>query len=136
MANVETVPNQRIVTTNKAACSGKSSNEYYTPINLLALEKAMQKLSANAFKMWAYLGKNQDKYTFALSKVDTLKWCNFSEGTYTRAFKELIEEGYLVCKEKGSNCYDFYEVSQKQEEIQEPVITIHKAEGSINDFKF
>ena len=28
------------------------------------------------------------------------------------------------------------EVSQKQEEIQEPVITIHKAEGSINDFKF
>lgn len=129
---VYTVPNQRTVTTNKANCSSKNSDEYYTPINLYALEQAMQKLSASAFKMWIYLGKNQNNYTFALSKVDTLKWCNFSEGTYSKAFNELANKGFLIPKTKGSNHYDFYEIAKPVEKKEEkpPVITIHKADGS------
>ena len=135
MGTVTTVPNQRTITTNKASCSSKNINEYYTPINLVALEKAMKQLSANAFKMWVYLGKNQNNYTFALSKVDALKWCGFSEGTYRKAFIELKEEGYLKAKTTGSNHYDFYEIAQPKEknEEQPPTITVHKADcGGFN----
>lgn len=83
----------------------------------------MGTLSPNAFKMWVYLGKNQNDYTFALSKVDTLKWCGFSKNTYTTVFNELENKGYLV-KGKG-NHYDFFEIPP--EEPGEPTtITIHK----------
>ena len=88
------------------------------------MQEAMLKLGGNAFKMWCYLGKNQNNYTFALSKVDTLAWCGFSKNTYTAAFKELVEEGFLVASDSKKNHYDFYEVSQKKE--VEPTITVHK----------
>ena len=126
---LETVQNQRTITTKKEPCS-KKETEHYTAINLSALEKAMHDLSPNAFKMWVYLGKNQNNYTFALSKVDTLKWCGFSKNTYSTAFKELVEEGYSIQSDKQSNHYDFYEVSQKQEEEEQPTITVHKEENS------
>ncbi len=120
----ETVENQRTITTNKAPHSSSRKEDYYTPINLNAMQEAMLKLGGNAFKMWCYLGKNQNNYTFALSKVDTLAWCGFSKNTYTAAFKELVEEGFLVASDSKKNHYDFYEVSQKKE--VEPTITVHK----------
>ena len=121
-----TVPNQRTITTNKAAHSGKKSEEYYTPVNLQAMKEAMQRLSGNAFKMWCYLGKNINNYTFALSRIDAIEWCGFSKNTYAAAFNELIEAGYLINKDGRKNHYDFYEVSQKKE--REITITIHKDE--------
>ena len=121
-----TVPNQRTITTKKAAHSGSKAEEYYTPINLIALKEAMQHLGGNAFKMWCYLGKNQNNYTFALSKVDTMAWCGFSKNTYTAAFNELVKEGYLIESKEGSSHYDFYEVSQLPP--KEPTITVHKEE--------
>ena len=124
---METVSNQRVITTNKEPCSKKSAEEYYTPINLKALELAMSSLSPNAFKMWVYLGKNQNNYTFALSKVDTLKWCGFSKGTYKTAFDELESKGFLVKVKDGSNHYDFYEIPKEEEDP--PVITIHKQQS-------
>lgn len=125
---METVENQRVITTNKEPCSSKSADQYYTAINLKALELAMSSLSPNAFKMWVYLAKNQNNYTFALSKVDTLKWCGFSKGTYTTVFRELEGKGFLVKAKEGSNHYDFYEIPKEEED--QPVITIHKQQGS------
>ena len=119
---METSANQRVITTRKEKCSNKNKKEYYTITNLIALELAMSSLSPNAFKMWVYLGKNQNNYTFALSKVDTLKWCGFSKNTYTSAFNELEDKGYLV--KSKSNHYDFFEIPP--EEPEEPTITIHK----------
>ena len=121
---METVPNQRTITTKKEPCS-KAAAEHYTAINLKALELAMSSLTPNAFKMWVYLGKNQNNYTFALSKVDTLKWCGFSKNTYTTVFKELEDKGFLVKAKDNSNHYDFYELP-KEEEEEQPTITIHK----------
>ena len=123
-----TVENQRTITTNKEPCSKKSAAEYYTAINLNALQLAMSSLSPNAFKMWVYLGKNQNNYTFALSKVDTLKWCGFSQGTYSTVFKELKGKGYLVERQDGSKHFDFYEIPKEEEDP--PVITIHKQQSS------
>lgn len=129
---VETVANQRTVTTKKEKCSGNVAAEYYTPINLNALKEAMKELSGSAFKMWVYLGKNQNNYTFALSKVDAMAWCGFSKNTYTAAFNELVKEGYLVRAAENSNHYDFYEVARKQEQ---PIITVHKEEQQ-KEFEF
>ena len=121
---METVPNQRTITTKKEPCS-KAVQPHSTEIYLKALEIAMSSLTPNAFKMWVYLGKNQNNYTFALSKVDTLKWCGFSKNTYTTVFKELEDKGFLVKAKDNSNHYDFYELP-KEEEEEQPTITIHK----------
>lgn len=128
---METVSNQRTITTRKEPCS-KAADQHYTAINLNALETAMSILSANAFKMWVYLGKNQNNYTFALSKVDTLKWCGFSKNTYTTVFRELESKGFLVRSKANSNHYDFYELPKEEEQ---PVITIHK-ESPVKEFVF
>ena len=100
---MESNPNQRTITTKKEPCN---KDNIYTSINLEALKKAMNILKPTTFEMWLYLGKNQNNYTFALSKVDCLSWCNFSASTYQSAFKELIETGYLVQSKSGSNHYD------------------------------
>jgi hypothetical protein len=120
---METVANQRTITTKKEPCS-KAADQHYTAINLKALEIAMSALSANAFKMWVYLGKNQNNYTFALSKVDTLKWCGFSKNTYSTVFKELESKGFLVRSKANSNHYDFYELPREEED--QTIITVHK----------
>lgn len=127
---MESNPNQRTITTKKEPCN---KDNIYTSINLEALKKAMNILKPTTFEMWLYLGKNQNNYTFALSKVDCLSWCNFSASTYQSAFKELIETGYLVQSKSGSNNhYDFYEMPQEKEE-EKPLITMHKVD---NSFKF
>ena len=115
---IETVENQRVITTKKEPCS-KNKEGYYTAINLKASKYAMTTLSPNAFKMWVYLGKNKDKYTFALSKVDTLKWCNFSKNTYTTICKELIEKGFLVQAKEKSNYYTFFEMPEEAKKQKE-----------------
>ena len=114
-----TVPNQKTIKVLKEACS-KKEGEYYTAINLNALQYAMIDLKGETLKLWLYIGKNQDKYTFGLSKVDAIKWGIGSKSSYDRAVKELIEKGYLV--ETSSNHYDFYEIP-KAEEI---IVTVNK----------
>lgn len=71
------------------------------------MKSAMQNLKGESFKLWCYLSKNQDGYTFALSKVDALNWGIGSKSSYDRGIHELIEKGYLVCG-KGNN-YVFIE---------------------------
>ena len=41
-----------------------------------------------------FSGAEENNYTFALSKVDTMAWCGFSKNTYTAAFNELVKEGF------------------------------------------
>jgi hypothetical protein len=67
----------------------------------------MINLKGETFKLWCYINKNQNNHTFALSKVDAIKWGIGSKSSYDRAVRELIEKGYLV--ETSSNHYNFYE---------------------------
>ena len=110
-----TVPNQRIITVNKSLCN---KDNIYTIINMESLKTAMNLLKNNSFKFWMYFTKNQDGFYSALSKVDALKWCNFSERTYTNTFSELEKLGYLIKNKDGSNHYNFYDLPQKKEENQ------------------
>ena len=114
---METVANQKTITTKSAP---HDKNNIYACLNIEAMGAAMELLKPNAFKVWCYLAKNQNNYTFALSAVDCCKFCNISKPTYLSAINELIDNGYLV--NTTGNHYDFYE--QKQEEII--TVTIRK----------
>ena len=82
--------NQKLVEVSKAG-DGK-----HTILNLEALQRASSDLQGEAFKLWVYLAKNQNGYTFALSMVDALSWGLGSRSSYYRAVKELEEKGYLL----------------------------------------
>lgn len=118
---METRENQKVVTTMKAL---HDSNNLYSPVNIEAASKAMSLLKPNTFKIWFYLGKNQDQYTFVLSKIDVMKFCNISRSTYLSSIKELIDTHYLVPDKDGSNHYNFYEFPQEVED--DLIITINK----------
>lgn len=95
MANRK-VPNQRVITVNKALCDKMHK---YTANNLDALDEAAGRLIEKAsFKLYIYLAKNQDKYSFNLSSSHFMQWANVGSTAYNTAFKELVNEGYLIQK--------------------------------------
>ena len=100
-----TVPNQKIVTTKGAQ---KDTEHIYAKINIEAMNKAMSVLKPNTFKLWCYMAKNQNNYTFALSSADACEFCKMSKPTYLSSIQELIANGYLV--NTSGNSYDFYEM--------------------------
>lgn len=104
MPTIETVANQKTITTRGAA---HDKNNLYATLNLEALEQAMALLKPNAFKLWCYMAKNQNNYTFALSCADACAFCNITKPTYLSGIQELITVGYLI--NTNGNHYDFYE---------------------------
>lgn len=113
----ESVPNQKTIRIEKEQANKENPYSIY---NLNALKSAMLELKGEAFKLWCYLDKNQNGYTFALSKVDALSWGIGSKSSYDRAVKELIDKGYLI--NVSGNSYNFYELPK--EEIM--MITVNK----------
>lgn len=116
-----TFENQKTVTT-KAAKHDK--NNIYAMLNIDALQVAMALLKPNTFKLWCYMAKNQNNYTFALSCVDACNFCKFTKPTYLKCVQELIEAGYLV--NTNGNHYDFYEKLPEEENQIE--VTVKKVE--------
>lgn len=126
----ETVANQKLITTKSAK---HDKNNLYAVINIEAMEKAMALLKPNTYKVWCYMAKNQNNYTFALSCVDACRFCKMSKPTYLSCVQELIDTGYLV--NTSGNAYDFYEMLPEEKEIME--ITVKKAaDSSSSDFSF
>ena len=108
MPQIKTVPNQRVISVNKAPAD---KGHLYTCINLQALNMACRTLQSKAgVKLYLYLAKNQDKYTFALSSADFMEWAGVKRDAYNSAFKELEEQGYL--SSIGGNRYAFYEAGK------------------------
>lgn len=116
---------QKTITTRSAA---HNKQNIYAVLNIDAIYDAMALLSANTFKLWVYMAKNQNNYTFALSCVDACRVCKMSKPTYLKCVNELIECGYLVQTE--SNKYDFFEKLPKVGDIE---ITINKAEPIVEE---
>ena len=80
-------------------------------MNVQALACAVKALNGEAFKLWCYLNKNQNGYTFNLSKQDALSFGLGSESSYNRAVKALIDKGYLI---KVNDLYMFNEYIQSK----------------------
>ena len=117
---MSTVPNQKTVKTVKEK---SNKQNYYSIFNLEALHNALLELNSNEFKLWCFINKNQDNYTFSLSNVEAQKWGIGSSSSYHRAVKTLIEKGYLVQDE--GNHYIFYEKPPIKEEI---LVTVSKSD--------
>ena len=108
MSNYTTSPNQKTITVCKELCDNQ---HYYTMINLNALECAAIDLKSGAFKLWVYLAKNQNNFTFGLSNKAVAEQFGIKKDQYDNAVKELIEKGYLI--ETAKNIYQFKELSEK-----------------------
>ena len=113
-----TVPNQKIITTKGAAHDKQNT---YCQISVKAMELAMSMLKPNTFKLWCYMAKNQNNYTFALSCAHACEFCKMSRSTYLAGVQELIDNGYLV--NTSGNNYDFYEVLPENDVLN---ITVRK----------
>ena len=112
--SIKTVPHQRTIEVNKAPTD---KHNLYTTNNLSALDQAAGALQTKGgFKLYVYLAKNQNKYTFALSSADFMRWSGLGYSAYTSAFDELVEKGYLVESQNCKNCFAFYDKQQEQEE--------------------
>jgi hypothetical protein len=115
--------NQKVVTTTKdAGVDGKKRP--FATINIDALASAMALLKTSTFKVWIYLAKNANNYTFALSCVDVCRFCKVSAKSFHVAIQELIEVGYLVHTE-GTH-YNFYETLPEPENV---TVTINKTDN-------
>ena len=126
MPVIKTVPNQRIITVNKALAD---KEHLYMVINLQALNLACRTLQSKAgVKLYLYLAKNQDKYTFALSSADFMEWAGVKRDAYNTAFNELVDNGYL--QSIGSNRYAFYEAGKAVTIADNPTLKINKTEPS------
>lgn len=62
---------------------------------------AAKELSPAAMKLFMYLAKNQDGYTFWFSSKDYCQTFDLADSTFRKAKKELLDKGYL--KEKDNN---------------------------------
>ena len=105
---IQVNPNQKTIKVKKES---SDKVNLYAKYNINALQVAMGSLKGESFKLWCYLNKNQNNYTFALSKVDAINWGIGSKSSYDRGIAELIEKGYLV--KISGNTYYFYELPQK-----------------------
>ena len=85
----------------------------FTAVNSEVLFQAMKSLTACAFKVYLYFASNADDYSFWLSSSHLCKTTGISNSSYTKAFKELCDKGYLEPsgeRGKESDCtYTFYE---------------------------
>ena len=110
MAQLQTVPNQRVITVNKEPTD---KQHLYTVNNLAAVDEAARYLKSKAgFKLYYYIAKNQNNRQFALSSKDFCYWGGVGIAAYNTAFAELLEEGYLVPKENCKNIFIFYDKSR------------------------
>ena len=88
-------------------------SNHYSKINIVALHNAMTILTkVGSVKLWLYLAKNQNRYTFDLNCADCQKW-GLKPDSYHTAVKDLIEKGFLV-KQSG-NQYVFNEMPNYRE---------------------
>lgn len=115
--NIETVPNQRVITIHKEPTNAKNK---YTTNNIKALEEAAKNLQSKCgFKLYMYFAKNQNTYHTALSSSDFCKWAKCGMTAYNTAFKELEKKGYLIKKAETSTAYTFYDKAMNQEYTSE-----------------
>lgn len=112
------VANQNIV--KIAPREAWNSEHTFARMHMDALQIAMNKLKGESFKLWVYINKNADGYTFDLSQKACAEWGIKKDAYYTARVK-LIESEYLVPQSEGSNVLLFYEVpiSEIQKDFSE-----------------
>ena len=105
-----TVANQRIIKIHRASFGNK-----FLGIKTENFAKAYQDLNATATILYLYIANNKDGFDLAFSPRAVAMELGMAESTTRDQFRKLIQKGYLVRKNEGSNIYDFYEVPKREE---------------------
>lgn len=94
----------------------RNKENIYSTINIAALQQAMINIKGEALKLWLYINKNQDNYTFDLSQKELEKW-GLKKDSYYNAIAKLVELGYLEIRD--NNKLIFYETLPTEKEVSE-----------------
>ena len=108
------VSNQRILYIKRSSVSAKSN---YCKITHESLAKAMKDLDGSALKLWLYLTGNADGYKLELSSKHFCEWANVDRSSYTRAWKKLLELGYIIQSNKANNIFFFQEEREEEDVV-------------------
>lgn len=108
MGNYKSVPNQKVIVMPPKGERIRDKQHTYGMFSIDEAQKVALECGSSAFVLYMYLQKNQDGYEFALSREDVSNW-GLGKTAYSNAVDTLINAGYLVRKEEGSNKYYFHE---------------------------
>ena len=86
---------------------------------------AYNRLSPGALKIYLNVTANANGFHFPMTSNKLTQQCGISKRTYTRAVKELIDEGFLVKRDDGSEEWEFHDKPEVQEVYS---VTVVKAE--------
>ena len=82
----------------------------------------MMRLGQNALKIYLLVTSNANGYHFLMTSNNVTEELGFSRSTYTRAIKELIDEGFLIKRTDGSEVWDFYDNPPVKEQMHVNVV--------------
>lgn len=107
-----TSPNQKIVHIHRDMPKEKEGN--FLLIKKENLYNAYRDLNATALVLYLYLAGNKDGFDLALSPKAIQAEMGFPESTCRDQIKILINKGYLIQQNEGSNIYHFYEIPREK----------------------
>ena len=103
------VPNQKVITINKAPFGDQSNNKRWLGVSYDAVMMAQSNLGLAGLRMWLYLTANKDNYQLELS-CKACQDVGISRNTYYRGIEELEVKRYLIPRGEGETYYDFYDM--------------------------
>lgn len=98
-----TFPNQDKVTIHKERYDAN-----FLQVGIDEWMTAFNNLKPGTFGLYLYLCGNMDGFNLALSSVAVQHALGYSDSTYRRAKKELIEKGYLIVSARSTHVMDFF----------------------------
>lgn len=105
-------PNQKVVSI-KRNMPNKKQNKDNNPFLLVycsSFKQASKNLKGQvAFKLWLYLVSNAEGFTIAFSPKAVHEQMGVSQDAVRDAFKQLVQNRYLIKDEEGKNRFTFYE---------------------------
>lgn len=103
------VPNQRKVVMPPHGERIRDTEHIYGMFSIEAAPDVIRNCGYGGFCLYMYFQKNQDGYSWDLSPAAIEKEWGMKPDAYRSAFSKLVEYGYLVPKDEGSNIYFFHE---------------------------
>lgn len=98
-----TYANQKIVTIHK-----EKYHQDFLQVGKDEWMTAFTTLKPGTFGLYLYLCGNRDGFNLALSSAAVQRALGYSDSTYRRAKKELIEKGYLIVSDRSPRAMDFF----------------------------
>ena len=106
------VPNQKRIYIERVSDTVRKD---FLKVSNQSLNLAMYNLKPSTFMLWIYFTDNANGYTLDLYPVDFCNKTGLSDSTYRRAFKELVDKGYLLEHRTMKNTYMFRQISDYAE---------------------